>query len=365
MLLDRAIETMCENWSSTVRPSNTKGCIAANNLGAQGDAASDGCQHKPENYSCRFTVCTPTFNRGRTLYRVYDSLLRQTCQDFEWLIIDDESTDDTAEVVRQMIEVAPFKIRYFWQRHGHKKTAVNNGAREARGELFLCWDSDDAAPSTALEDLLVAWESIPHQRRSDFSGVWGLCATPEGKVIGTQFPDAVFDSDYATVQYSCRVQGEKWGFVRTELLRKFPYPEHIKGFVPEGIVWARIGRSFKTRYINKIVRTYFDEADSLTRARGQVFCNAPGLALWAGEVLRGEFRHFFQSPTHFIGAAVNLIRFRLHCFQIRQQGRGPGLSAAAFLLVVCLSPVGFAVFLKDNALQRWPDLACLGRPRLR
>lgn len=321
--------------------------MATGNLVVQDERVGKSRMHEPKVHGCRFTVCTPTFNRGRTLQRVYDSLLRQTCQDFEWLIIDDESTDDTAQVVRQLIQESPFKIRYFWQRHGHKKTAVNYGAKLAHGEFMLVWDSDDAAPPTALDDLLAAWEGIPSQQRACFAGVWGLCATPAGRVIGSLFPSAIFDSNYATVQYSYRVRGEKWGFVRVDLLRMHPYPEHIRGFVPEGIVWARLGRSFKTRYINKVVRIYFDEDDSLTRSRSSLDRSAPGLALWAAEVLNNDLTYFIQSPITFLRAAINLTRFTLHGQSLGAHAGMPKIRRHGRIIAFCLWPVGALVYCRD------------------
>lgn len=361
MQLDRASETMCEKRPSTLRPSNTKGCITANNFGRQGDAVSDVCQKKPENHSCRFTVCTPTFNRGRTLHRVYDSLIQQTYQDFEWLIIDDESTDNTAEIVQRMRKEAPFEIRYLWQRHGHKKAAVNYGAKAANGEFILIWDSDDAAPPTAMEDLLAAWDGIPSHQRESFAGVWGVCALPSGEIVGKEYPANIVDSDHASIQYRYRVCGEKWGFVRTKILREFPYPETVQGYVPEGVVWARIGKHYKTRYINKVVRFYYDECDSLTRRRSGAWDNSPGLALWAAEVLGEQQRFFWKCPGVFFHAAVNATRFWLHGV-VRGKGvRLPRLPVFARLLLYLCAPVGLLVFCRDFAGESQVILPARGK----
>ena len=94
-----------------------------------------------------FTVFTPTFNRAHTLGRVYASLRAQTYTDFEWLIVDDGSTDGTEELVRGWMAEAPFPLRYLTQVHGHKKAAFNRGVREANGELFVALDSDDEMPA--------------------------------------------------------------------------------------------------------------------------------------------------------------------------------------------------------------------------
>ena len=82
-----------------------------------------------------FTVLTPTYNRAHTLARVYDSLCAQIFQDFEWVVVDDGSTDNTRELVEHWCQTAVFPINYVWQPNQHKKTAFNRGVREARGEL--------------------------------------------------------------------------------------------------------------------------------------------------------------------------------------------------------------------------------------
>src|SRR3974390_2817293 len=91
-----------------------------------------------------FTVFTATYNRAHTLHRVYDSLCAQTLHDFEWIVIDDGSTDNTAELIDDWAKAAQFPIRYFKQNHSGKHVAHNLAVREARGLFFLPLDSDDA-----------------------------------------------------------------------------------------------------------------------------------------------------------------------------------------------------------------------------
>src|SRR5580658_2083591 len=95
-----------------------------------------------ESYA--FTVFTATYNRAHTIKRVFDSLCAQTLRDFEWLVIDDGSTDNTSELIANWAKIAHFPIRYFRQDHSGKHIAHNLAAREARGQFFLVFDSDDA-----------------------------------------------------------------------------------------------------------------------------------------------------------------------------------------------------------------------------
>src|SRR5262249_2422136 len=98
-----------------------------------------------------FTVFTPTYNRAHTLHRVFDSLCAQTLRDFEWLVIDDGSSDSTRELIDNWTKSAHFTIRYIKQDHSGKHIAHNCAVREARGQFFLTLDSDDACTPQALE----------------------------------------------------------------------------------------------------------------------------------------------------------------------------------------------------------------------
>jgi glycosyltransferase involved in cell wall biosynthesis len=227
-------------------------------------ATSDnGSSVAPARYT--FTVFTPTYNRAHLLPRVYESLKQQTFRDFEWLIIDDGSTDNTREVVHAWQPIAPFPIRYIAQPNGGKHTAVNRGAREAQGNLLAILDSDDWYLPQALDRFLHHWNSIPEPARAGFAGVTGLCAYESRELIGSRFPQDVFDSDPIDLRYRHNVQGEKSGVVRTEVLRQFPYPEDVGKYISESVVWNRIARNYKTRFINEVLTVKEFQPGGITR----------------------------------------------------------------------------------------------------
>ena len=207
-----------------------------------------------------FTVFTATYNRAHLLPRVYSSLELQTYRDFEWLVVDDGSTDDTRSLIDSYSRKATFPIRYVYQDNAHKKTAFNRGVRESRGELFLQLDSDDECVPNALERLWWNWMNIPEGERGRFSAVTALCVDENGHIVGTRFPAEEdrnwIDSDSLEIHYRYHVQGEKWGFHRTDVLKEFPFPENVHGLVPEGVVWSVISRHYRTRYVNEALRIY-------------------------------------------------------------------------------------------------------------
>jgi glycosyltransferase involved in cell wall biosynthesis len=117
-----------------------------------------------------FTVFTATYNRAHTLHRAFDSLCAQSFRDFEWLVVDDGSTDDTANLIDKWIKTANFPIRYFRQPNSGKHIAHNLAIREARGQFFTVIDSDDALMPAALERAHNLWHEIPETERYKFCG---------------------------------------------------------------------------------------------------------------------------------------------------------------------------------------------------
>lgn len=298
----------------------------------------------------RFTVFTPTYNRAQTLPRVHESLKRQTFNDFEWLVVDDGSTDNTRELIEGWQRERLFLIRYFWQENAHKKSAFNRGVREARGELFVTLDSDDEAVPEALEILNRHWLAIPESVRSGFTAVTGLCRDANGRIVGTRFPEDVFDSNSLEICYRYRVTGEKWGFQRTDVLRDFPFPEEVRGHLPEGVIWSAIAARYKTRFINEVLRIYHDERDSITRTgagTGGAERNADGHAFWAREVLCNEWRWFCYRPKWFLQMASNYTRFHLHLRNAQPGKRWPLSGFIPHLLVALMWPVGVLRFCLD------------------
>ena len=137
------------------------------------------------------TVFTPTYNRAHTLGRVYDSLCRQSCRDFEWMVIDDGSTDNTRELVQGYIDKGEhdFSIHYIYKENGGLYTGYNTAYANIETELCVCIDSDDYMPDDAVEKILKCWKE---QGSEKYAGILGLdynIATQE--LIGGKFPEGL------------------------------------------------------------------------------------------------------------------------------------------------------------------------------
>ena len=261
----------------------------------------------------RFTVLTPTFNRADDLSRLFYSLVNQTLQDFEWILVDDGSTDATSELVADWARNSSFPIRYRYQSNQGKHVALNVGISEARGDFVAQIDSDDEYLPRALERFCFYWDSIEQSTRDQFVGVTGLCLDRAGELIGERFPSAIFDSTSLNVQYRNRITGDKCGFQRTEVLRKFRFPEpKVRTVVPEGIVWRRIALSYQTRFVNEPFAVCSTATDIQRLSRSAPSRYAYGLALNYEDVLNHYPKWLARSPKEFLRSGTNFVRFSHH-----------------------------------------------------
>ena len=263
-----------------------------------------------------FTVCTPTFNRAGLLPRAYESLARQTCQDFEWLVVDDGSTDNTREVIETLMAQGKIAVRYFSKRNGGKHTALNLAVREAKGELFTVIDSDDWFDPRALERMKCHWDQVPISDRPRLKGVCGLFAYENGEIVGDKFPADVMEADDLDIDLRYDIEGDKIGFTRTEVMREFPFPEDLSGdvkgvvYIPESIVWHRMGRKYPTRFVNEVFAIKEYQRGGITD-RGRVIQarNSKATLLYIHEMLTCGRR---LPLKHAIKNYSNYLRHSLH-----------------------------------------------------
>jgi glycosyltransferase involved in cell wall biosynthesis len=303
-----------------------------------------------------FTVFTPTYNRAHTLARVWESLRVQTFRDFEWLVIDDSSTDDTAALVEGWRKQSDFPVRFYTQREKGMHIGFNMGVRLAHGELFLPLDSDDACVPGALERLLWNWNQIPADKRDGFSAVTCLCRDQHGNPIGDKFPEDILDSDSIEIKYRWDIKGEKWGFHRTAALKEFPFPE-ISGVraIPQGVVWSMMAAKYRTRFINEYLRIYWTDPPV---QQGEQLCFGypasklgPSHALWHKTILNGELGWFGHAPLAFAMSAANFARFSFHTGEGLCKQWAQLRPAARMLWITCL-PAGVAAYWRDLSRER-------------
>lgn len=305
--------------------------------------------------SFTFTVFTPTYNRAHTLHRVYDSLKAQTFRDFEWLVVDDGSADDTKALIDKWQKDADFPIRYVTQDHLGRHVALNRGADESRGKFFFPVSSDDGLAPNALERFKFYWDDIPDAEKPRFCGVKGLSRDPEGNIVGDKYPRDVLDSDDAELYYRHKVRrGDHCGFYRTDVVRRIRFPE-LKNlaFVVESNVLFTIAKEFKMRYVNEPLYIYYpDENPGSNRLSEQLKTYRPDLmrvcALGHQFNLNECLGWFSSAPFLFLQSGAYYSRFSFHAGTgLREQSRGLTKPLGKLLWGIFI-PLGFIIYCRDK-----------------
>lgn len=290
------------------------------------------------------TILTPTYNRASLLPRLFDSLLRQTNKDFEWIVVDDGSTDDTREVVANLKEKCggAFPMGYVYKANGGKHMAINIGAERARGELLFIADSDDLLTDDALETVANSWHDISDDK--SFAGIAGLDITMDTcEVIGSGLPQEHIDCNAIDIRYRHHVTGDMKEVFRTDVLREFPFPEfHGERFCPEQLVWFRIAHRYKLRYVNKPIYIAEYQPDGITAGITRARMRNPSASMLT-------YAELTECPVPFlvkVKAAINFWRF-WHC------RTATSVVPRVALRWHWLRPLGWMMHVRDgNALRK-------------
>ncbi len=231
----------------------------------------------------KFTVLTPTYNRAHTLTRLYESLKKQTIKDFEWLVIDDGSQDNTENLIKGFIEEKPFfNIVYKKQENGGKHRAINYGLPFAKGELTFFLDSDDWLLENALETI-VEEEKKLDRINNKICAIEGLKLFPNNKNIGSTFDDESILASYIE-RKKYNISGDKAEVYYTDIIKKYPFPE-IEGekFLTERLVWQKPALDgYKIWWFNKPIQYCEYIEDGLTVQENLLYAKNPkqwGLAI--------------------------------------------------------------------------------------
>lgn len=278
------------------------------------------------------TILTPTYNRAEELKRLGDSLLAQTSKDFEWLVIDDGSSDETAAVVNDFSSQASFPVRYVKKDNGGKHTAINLGVSMISSGLTFIVDSDDWLTEDAVSTIFDVHSH--YKNREDVCGYSFLRAFPDGTINGSRFERDGLIGSYIDVRVNSDDTGaDKAEVFRTQCLREFPFPEFPgEHFLGEDLVWVRMGRKYDMVHVNKAIYIgdYLD--DGLTNNRRINNISSPhGCMMRASEFMKPDLRLRYR-----IKGAIQYLVYGM--FADSSISKLIGRSEFKWLSLVCLFP---------------------------
>ena len=280
------------------------------------------------------TIFTPAYNRAYTLHKCYESLKKQTNKDFEWLIIDDGSTDNTRELVQSWIEENIIPIKYHYQKNQGMHGAHNTAYELIDTELNVCIDSDDYMPDDAVEKILKFWDK---NKSDNIAGIAALDAYESGEVIGNTFPKDLKTSTSFDMYYKHGVCGDKKFIYRTELTKKYPYPifEGEK-YVGLAYKYRKIDLTHKLALMNEVVCIVEYMEDGSSRNMLKQYVNNPrGFIFYRKENMtnpNANLKYKFKECAHYVSSnfIINNKNF------IKE--------SPLKLLTILTTPVGFCLY---------------------
>lgn len=253
------------------------------------------------------TVFTPVYNRAYIIQQLYESLKKQTSKNFEWLIVDDGSSDNIKELVELwMKKEKEFPVRFITQTNGGKHTAINKGVQFAQGEFFFIVDSDDYLTPDAISWIVQTSKGIQYD--IGYAGISGIRIHPDGTKIGKGSDFGVINTNALDVRFKHHIDGDLAEIYKTDVLRKYPFPKfENERFCPEALVWNRIARNHKIRYVHKGIYVCEYLSDGLTAKITALRHKSPkASSIYYSELYR-ERIPLLQK----VKAAINFHRFSL------------------------------------------------------
>lgn len=288
------------------------------------------------------TIFTPAYNRAHTLPRTYASLLSQTSKDFEWLIIDDGSSDGTKELVEGWIAEGRIPIRYVYQQNQGMHGAHNTAYKNILTELNTCIDSDDYMPSDAVEKIVAFWKEKGSDR---YAGIVGLDYAENGGLIGTSFPEGVRETTLSGF-YSCGGRGDKKLVYRTDVIRRYPEYPVFKGekYFSLGYKYLLIDQDYKLLTLNEplVIVDYQIDGSSFNMYR-QYWNNPNGFMY-----LRKEHMRLYHSTKKKLKSSVHYVS---HCLRARRINELFN-NSCPFLSAIAIIP-GMVLFLRTRYMVRF------------
>lgn len=224
-----------------------------------------------------FTIFTSVFNGENHIHRIFESIKTQTFKDFEWIVVNDGSTDNTSKLINSFIEKHPeINIIYIEQDKSGKHFAWNRAIKQAKGFLFLPADADDYFMPDSLSFFYDSWNKLTSEEQLALSGINVLCLDNDTeKVVGKPFPNDGMITNNIELDFKYKIKGDKWGCIRLDLIKNKPFPS-IKGkYYPENYLWYDLAKKYKVICFNKALYRYYTTHTGITQTELTRISSAP------------------------------------------------------------------------------------------
>lgn len=305
---------------------------------------------RSENKKYLLTIFTPTYNRKSTIVRTYESLLSVICPiyngnkvTFEWIIVDDGSTDGTFELGKKWCEENRLAIKYYAQENQGKHVAMNFAIQQALGEFWLTIDSDDSILPNALDVYFKSWKDVGN--KNEFCAVAARCMDEYGTIVGNSLKQPLLDISALDLRLRIGFVGELLEMYKLKILKQYEFPTYDPRmrFCPENIVWFEMSKRYKMRVVDIPVRVYYhDTQNSLINVRNESRSVA-NFYMWL-YYLNNLSRYIVYSPItilkSYIGVSMEGFLIKKNVFEILNLCN----SILKRTIVLLLMPIGYMLY---------------------
>lgn len=280
----------------------------------------------------KLTIFTPTYNRAHTLPRLFDSLVNQTNYEFEWLIVDDGSTDDTEEIVKTFI-TEKFPIRYIKQKNGGKHIATNIGLKCAYGELFTCLDSDDWFYPEA-----VAFFINQFAENNEMNALISLDTFENGDIVGEKLPK-IDNVNWVDLRYKYQIKGDKCYVFRTKIVKNMTFPQYGASIhMPPSYQLFDFSRYYNFHLSNEKTKFVEYQKDGISsKVKQNYFKSAENYC---------EYRKFANGQLPNLKEKIkNILLFDISWIELKLNSRFKFKNKSAFILSILCLPISYVMYI--------------------
>jgi glycosyltransferase involved in cell wall biosynthesis len=204
----------------------------------------------------KFSICTPCFNSEDTIEKVYESIKNLTYKNFEWVVVNDASSDRTFKIIKDIMSKSDVDIDFYDLNENKMATyCYNLAVKKSQSEFLILLDHDDTIVSNAFERFLFYWDGVPSSEKLSLAGLMSNCDDEDGNLVGSLFPCSPYINGFFELAFDDQVRGEKFFCYKTDIMKNYNFPL-LDRYVPESVVMWNISEKYQTLFFNESLRIY-------------------------------------------------------------------------------------------------------------
>ena len=302
------------------------------------------------NKEYEFTVFSPCYNSERFIRRTYESLKNQAFKNFEWLVIDDCSSDRTLDILNQLKQESEIKINVV-KNNSNKMLAYNCNLAVtlAKGKFFIFLGHDDELVPLALKRFYEVWKNIPSNEKNNLVGMMSNCQDEQGFFVHDELPEPPVITDFFNMYHNFGVKGEKCFCYLTEIIHKQNFSK-VDKYVPENVFLMNISDQYSTYFFNENLRIYHTKHESFSNSlHAQDRIRYPiGMRYEKLQDLNRRAKKLKQHPILFVKTIINFIRFTFHSDILVRHSLQEISSTTIKIVAIFLLPVSRLLYFNDK-----------------